>query len=233
MMMRSYAALLAFALPASATATATATVTAPHPAPAPRSSPLPLSKGDAGSGRAWPIGGGQETAQAKRVRDACLRACADAIIARLGIPAGEARFQLHSDRCVRRGGGEAELEERTFTYRRFVDGVPAYGPGTFARVGVKPDGTPGALMVSWPERLRVPARVQDAGPVDARAVLERHLEGRAPAGCVLEGVGLRYLTAMGEDGELTAEPAAMGLVRLPGSENGTEGEPLLVRLHWN
>jgi len=147
-------------------------------------------------------------------RDA-LRDVADRHVRTMNLPEGTWRFQNHADTIQSFTGGRHVLVSRSFLYRRILDGVPVYGPGTSILVTVGPEGTLERVHADWAPAFHRPARVEDFAHLDLDEWISREVKPEdVPKGARLVNLGLCYLSRPVEGG-LEAVPV-VGVRVLPG-----------------
>lgn len=159
--------------------------------------------------------------------DERLRAAADAAVLALKVPPDQMRFQASSDLMDQFRGGPARLVNRTFLYRRLLEGVPAYGPGTSLRAVVGAGGELLSIEADWPPVLPIAVSTAAFSHLDPAALLERN---PPPSGWTLEAVGIRYCTRPALPGTLEAVPALLALARRADAPSGDPGEPVFLPL---
>ncbi|HLO67212.1 MAG TPA: hypothetical protein VK188_09360 [Holophaga sp.] len=140
---------------------------------------------------------------------------ADRAVEAMNLPEGSWRFQNHADAIDSFQGGRHVLVSRSFLYRRILDGVPVYGPGTSILVTVGPEGTLERVHADWAPAFHRPARVEDFAHLDLDEWISREVKPEdVPKGARLVNLGLCYLSRPVEGG-LEAVPV-VGVRVLPG-----------------
>jgi hypothetical protein len=121
------------------------------------------------------------------------QAAADAASRTLGLPEGHLHFQATADQIELFQDGSRRLVRRTFLYRRLVDGVPAYGPGTSVRIHLDPAGAVLGLDRDWAVPLEPVATAASLSHLDPALWLAQAVSGTpADADLHLEANGIRY-----------------------------------------
>jgi hypothetical protein len=144
------------------------------------------------------------------VGDDSLRAIADQAVATLGIPPDQLRFQAASDQLGTPLHEGTPLVRRVFLYRRLIDGVASYGPGTSVRIGVGASGNLDFVKADWPRTLERRGRVEDHTNLDTDALVGNWVARRSlPAEAKLSVLGLRYLGERKPGDVLVVRPVLM------------------------
>jgi len=130
-----------------------------------------------------------------------LRAAADKAVRDMELPEGTWRFQNHADTLDCFQGGRRVLVSRSFLYRRILDGVPVYGPGTNIQVTVDPAGQVTSKLADWPLSIRRRSGVEAFSHLDLDQVISRELKPEeVPKGSRVINLGLCYQSQVGPEG---------------------------------
>lgn len=128
-----------------------------------------------------------------------LRAAADRTVRDLHLPEGTWRFQNHADTIDSFEGGRNVLISRSFLYRRILDGIPVYGPGTSIQVTVDPEGTVKSVLADWPASIGRTIGAEAYSHLDLDELVSREVK-EAPRGCRVVNLGLCYRSQQGPGG---------------------------------